>query len=490
MYTTVADTRTAVSKLNVVVVGDCMLDRYTFGDVKRVSPEAPVAVLNQTHTRTLPGGAANVALNLARLGANCRLVSQIGDDQDGQILTSLFVSEHNIQADFSVSASRKTTVKHRVIANSLNTHIVRIDCEDSYEISNAQEDEIFQRIYDGQSQIDALIISDYAKGLITDRLSRLIINFANENKIITFVDPKGNNYSKYRGCSYITPNLNEAFLAVGRPVSHDRRAISDVATYIQSDYQIGTVVITRSSEGVFAKCEHDSLELPAIAPQVVDVSGAGDSFLAALTVVAAIGWPFAKALEFANSAAGVSVGKSGASAVSLDEVFNNSEKHTLYDVSDKIIENWNTLASRIKDWRDSGLKVGFTNGCFDLLHSGHVELLKNARGMCDRLVVALNSDGSVSKLKGPSRPIQELADRLQIIAALQHTDAVTSFSDDTPLSLIQAIRPDILFKGGDYRAEEVVGYEFVTGLGGKVVIVDFVAGRSSSRLIAKASSKD
>ena len=462
---------------NIIVVGDIMVDHYLFGRCERISPEAPVQVVDIHKEEYLLGGVGNVINNLLSLGVNVGICSVIGDDKSGEFIKKR-VKERGIKEEALIEEKeRKTTKKSRIIA--LHQQILRVDKEDRKEIQKDSEKIIIQKIKEVISNYDALLLSDYAKGVLTPFLTKALIKIAKENKKIVLVDPKGKEYEKYQGATLITPNKKEASIALNMEITNENE-LFNAGMKLKKDLNIKYALITLSEEGM-AIFDENMTKIPTAAREVFDVTGAGDTVLAALGYALCIGKDIYEAAEFANFAAGVVVSKVGSASVTLDEIQNH--KHSFYHTGT------NTKIKTLKDvlsiLQSKKRKIVFTNGCFDILHAGHVKYLEEAKSFADILIVGLNSDDSVKRLKGKNRPINSFEDRARVLAALECVDFVVGFGEDTPYELIKAIKPDILVKGGDYKDKEVVGSDIAK----KTVLVSFVEGKSTSLIIQKAKDR-
>lgn len=465
-----------------LVIGDLMLDRYLWGEVERISPEAPVPVVLLKNETECAGGAANVAANLAGLNITTRLVGFIGDDDNGVRLQRA-IAELGVEADGLVKAERHPTIaKTRILGG--HQQMMRLDQEDRAQYSDADMQHLLtalNRQLAGQPAV--VVLSDYAKGVLTPALCQAVIREARTRNIPVVVDPKGRDYSKYAGATALTPNKRETADACGVSV-HDNEALLAAAARLRATLQLDFLAVTRSEEGVSLIEDGHTLHIPATAKQVFDVSGAGDTVIATLAAGLIAGLERKQALHLANLAAGVVVGKVGTAPIKHAELLHELTVEDSTQQADKVCE-LDTLLARVAVWRAAGEKIVFTNGCFDLLHAGHVTYLEGARKLGDRLIVGLNTDRSVSALKGPSRPVIHEADRARVMAALESVDAVILFDEDTPLTLIRATKPDVLAKGSDYTEDQVVGGSDVKAWGGRVALVELVPGRSTSKIIGK-----
>lgn len=462
----------AFDQARVLVVGDLMLDRYWHGETSRISPEAPVPVVHVGPNEERPGGAANVALNLAALGARPHLLGLTGDDESASVLEGLLTSA-GVICHFVRVPHHPTITKLRVL--SRHQQLIRLDFEHGFTPVDAAR--VAQEMVRCLDEVDVVVLSDYGKGTLA--ASRELIALARSQGKPVVVDPKGDDFSRYRGASVITPNRREFEAVVGR--CHDEAQIIERGHALMGRELLDALLITRSEEGMTLLRNNESpLNLPTLAREVFDVTGAGDTVVAVLAgaLGCAQSWPQATAL--ANAAAGIVVGKLGTATVSIAElrrVLFMHEESAFGVVSEA------RLMEVVAEARAHGERIVMTNGCFDILHAGHVDYLSQARNYGDRLIVAVNTDDSVQRLKGPSRPVNALEHRMAVLAGLSAVDWVVPFDEDTPERLICRVLPDVLVKGGDYRAEEVAGFACVIGAGGEVRTIDFRYECSTSRLI-------
>jgi len=467
---------------SVLCVGDAMLDRYVEGEVERISPEAPVPVLRVTRRAAMPGGAGNVARNIAALGAAARVVAVVGRDDAGQELAALIEAQDGVTADLAVIDGRPTAVKTRHLA--AGQQLLRTDEESTAPLAGGAEASFLERAIAGLSKAAAVVLSDYGKGALTDRVLAEIVAAANAAAKPVLVDPKGGDYGRYRGATLVTPNRKELAEAAHMPTDGDE-AIVAAAHRLVEDCGLGAVLATRGAAGMtLVTADGTVTHLPAEAREVFDVSGAGDTVIAAVAAGLAVGLPLADAASLANVAGGIVVGKTGTAVAHAGEVAAALHRQDLMAGEPKLVSP-EQLVERVAAWRRRGLTVGFTNGCFDLLHPGHVSLLTQARAACDRLVVGLNSDASARRLKGDSRPVQSEAARAAVLGSLASVDLVVLFGEDTPIRLIEEIRPDVLVKGADYAIDQVVGADVVQANGGRVLLADLTPGYSTTATIAK-----
>lgn len=475
-------TALAASRPRIVVHGDVILDEYLSGSVERISPEAPIPILvgeTQVHR---PGGAGNVAANLASLGARVDLSGLIGDDEAGRLLREA-LGQCDVDASKLVEVKgRRTTRKLRVVAGA-QQQIVRIDFEETApppaDIA-ARQVATTKRLLEGA---DALIISDYGKGACPDAALGDLISFARTAGVPVLCDPKGQDYGKYAGASVITPNRKEAAEATGLRLTDPEQVIVAAAGLRQS-LGLEACLITLGPQGMLLDHDGETTTIPAFAHDVSDVTGAGDSVIAAFGLGLACGLPYPAAGLFANAVAAISVSKPGSVAVAMGEVVETYIPPANPRAGSAPIARA-ALADRMREVREAGRSIVFTNGCFDVLHAGHVHSLGRCAELGDFVVVGLNSDASVTRLKGPGRPINRAEDRADVLLALKAVDAVVIFEEDTPEEIIRLVRPDILVKGADYAGKEVVGQTFVESLGGRVELVAFKTGLSTTGIINK-----
>lgn len=470
----------------VLCVGDLMLDDYVYGDVSRISPEAPAPVIAVRRNEAVIGGAGNVARNVASLGARCVFVGVVGADESGDALKKAFASEPRIDARLVVAKDRATTRKIRFVSEHHSTHLLRADWETPSALAGDVAGKVIEHALAALPQAGALVLSDYAKGMLTPLVVRSLIDAARKRGVPVVVDPKGRDYSHYRGATLITPNRLELAEATHRPAKSDDE-VASAAAALARETGAKAVLVTRSEEGMtLALANGEAVHVPAYRVRVRDVSGAGDTVVAAIAAMLAGGAEFEPAMRVANAAAAVAVGKRGTAVVDPAELREYLLPAAARAGEEKIAFDAASLDRRVAEWRGRGLRIGFTNGVFDLLHPGHIKVLARARAACDRLIVGLNSDASVRRLKGVERPVQDERARAEVLAALAAVDLVTIFEEDTPLALIERVRPSALVKGGDYKPEAVVGREIVEAAGGEVIIVPLVEGQSTTSMIARS----
>ncbi len=472
------------NKQHALIIGDVMLDRYLIGSVGRISPEAPVPIvlLNQQNERA--GGAANVAANLALLGIETHIVGCVGADNEAKTLVGL-LTELNVDTDgICASNARPTIAKTRVLGG--HQQMLRLDQESGAPFNHAETTQLHNAI---QQQLalnpSVVILSDYAKGLLSDETCQRIIKACQAQSITVLVDPKGRDYSKYKGATALTPNKKETAEACNTSAS-DSDLITK-ASVLKTCLNLQFLAVTRGEEGI-TLIDENTHHLPAIAKQVFDVSGAGDTVIATLAAGLMSGLNPLESLQLANIAAAVVVGKVGTVPISQQELLealadqqSSEQAHKICDLAQ--------LIQKVEAWKKRNQRIVFTNGCFDLLHAGHVTYLESAKKRGDKLILGLNTDRSVSALKGPTRPVVNENDRARVLAALESVDAVILFDEDTPLNLINAIKPNIIAKGSDYTAAQVIGGKEVMSWGGEIALIDLVAGRSTSNIIKKMNAE-
>lgn len=471
----------------ILCLGDVMLDRFHYGRIDRISPEAPVPVVRMAESRAMLGGAGNVARNIASLGGSAVLVGVVGQDAAGREVASLLAGTPGLTDATVASATRPTVAKTRIIAG--HQHVVRLDEEVTGPVSDEDAAALRARLEALLPGCHALVLSDYAKGVLRADVVRHAIDTARAQGLPVLVDPKRSDFAFYAGATVLTPNLKELRAAAQGPAETDEE-LAAAARALLGPARADAILVTRSEKGMLlVEADGGVHSVPAHAKEVFDVSGAGDTVIAVTALAVAAGQPLPRAMRIANAAAGVVVGKLGTATLDLQELTAAMEVEAgeePADIAGKIVSSADQALPILDLWRRRGLEIGFTNGCFDILHRGHVTMLQAARAACDRLVVALNTDDSVRRLKGPGRPVNALEDRLAVIAALQSVDLVLAFGEDTPLELITRLQPDVLFKGADYRPEEVVGGEVVRARGGRVALIDLVPGRSTTGIIARS----
>jgi D-beta-D-heptose 7-phosphate kinase / D-beta-D-heptose 1-phosphate adenosyltransferase len=470
----------------IALIGDLMLDCYITGDVHRISPEAPVPVLRVRSQRAVAGGAANVATNLASLGVHVRVVGLVGEDEPKARLIAALAASGNVDCTGIVTTTdRQTIQKLRIIG--AHQQIVRVDQEDIVPLSTALEARCIEAAKAAIDEADVLVISDYGKGVCSDAVLRAVIDHAIAAGTPVIVDPKRTDLSAYRGATIITPNRKELADATQLPCETDEEAWKAARRAQQACG--AAILLTRSEKGMsFFPLDEPPIHLTTVAQDVFDVSGAGDTVVAVLAAAVAAEIPVHDGIRLANHAAGIVVSKLGTASVTRDELAAALAPQSAPPLAaDGHLLDWEAAAAQRWAWAAEKLTVGIANGCFDLLHPGHISLLRQAADQCDRLIVALNSDASVRRLKGAARPVQDEQARATVMGAIKGVAAVVIFDEDTPLQLIEALQPDILVKGADYTEDRVVGADLVKKRGGRVVLADLSAGHSTTRLVALAA---
>ena len=466
----------------VLVVGDVMLDVFVYGSCARISPEAPIPIVRVEREDVMLGGAGNVARNVAALGGEAILVGASGDDAAADELDRRIADEPGVTADL-VRSARPTTRKLRYVVG--HQQMLRADIESHDPVD---PEPLYRAVERQLPTADALVLSDYAKGVLTPELLARAIARARALGIPIVADPKSSDVARYDGASVLTPNAGEAAQVAGGRCDTDPEVERAARTMLDRMPGSAAVLITRGAAGMtLARQGGAPLHLSTAAREVFDVSGAGDTVVATLALALAAGVEIATATEISNVAAGLAVGKAGTAVVTATELVHELRLAGI-GLTDRKIATLDEARDMVAGWRRQGRRIGFTNGCFDLLHPGHVSQLAQARAQCDRLIVGLNTDDSVRRLKGPSRPIQDEVARSIVLASLQSVDLVILFGDETPLALIEALRPDVLVKGKDYTVEQVVGADVVMSYGGTVFLADIAEGHSTTGIAARLSA--
>ena len=462
----------------VLVVGDVMLDRYWQGPTGRISPEAPVPVLRVEDETRRPGGAANVAMNLGALGVDVTLVGLVGDDEHARLLEAQ-LRDGGVTPALQRVTTHPTICKLRVL--SQRQQLIRLDFERPF--TPAETVGLRERFADALTRVDAVIVSDYAKGTLGEVED--LIALARDRGVPVLVDPKGTDWRRYRGATLLTPNLPEFRQVAGEVIAEDTD-IETAARHLAASLDLDALLVTRGDQGMtLVPAQGEARHLPAHAREVYDVTGAGDTVIALLGAVLAAGLDMGEATSLANLAASLVVAKVGTASVTIGEL----EAAAGVAVANHRIVDHAALLAALAPARARGERIVMTNGCFDLLHAGHVRYLESARALGDRLVVAVNDDASVARLKGEDRPVMPLAQRMTVLSALSAVDWVVPFAEDTPAGLIASVRPDILVKGGDYRPEAIAGHDAVVAAGGEVRVLEFVEGESTSALIDRIQTR-
>ena len=474
---------TRLSGARIVCVGDLMVDRFVYGEVTRVSPEAPIPVLARDRELVMLGGAGNVARNVAALGGDVALVGLVGGDSEGHEALRLIGDQTGIEGFLVTDPGRPTTLKTRFVSGG--QQLLRVDLEASIPAVGEVEQRLVRTVRDVAAGAGVVLISDYGKGVVTDA----VIAACREAGGLVIVDSKARSFLRYGEVDVIKPNAGELAYATGLPTSTNSE-IEAALAHALSLCEAKAILVTRAAKGISLAVRGEAVRhFPGVPRDVFDASGAGDTTIAALGLALAAGTPMGQAIEFAMLASGVAVGKAGTATVLPEELIEASLTAHMAPAEGKIVTP-QRMADEIARWRAKGLRVGFTNGCFDILHRGHVTYLNQARSWCDRLVVGLNSDRSVTALKGEGRPVNDLEGRAMVLAGLGAVDLVVPFDDDTPIKLIEAARPELLIKGSDYSEDQVVGGELVKSWGGEVRLAQIVDGYSTTAAIARMTAKE
>lgn len=468
---------TQFNHAKVLVLGDVMLDRYWFGATNRISPEAPVPVVKVQQNEERAGGAANVAMNIASLNVPIKLLGMTGQDEAAQALAKL-LADQRIDCDFVRLDSHPTITKLRIL--SRHQQLLRLDFEENFH--DVQSDELLSRLQHYIAGYGALILSDYGKGTLSQ--VQQMIQIARQANVPVLIDPKGTDFERYRGATLLTPNMSEFEAVVG--TCHSEQEIVDKGLALIRQFDLTALLVTRSEKGMtLIRPQQEAFHLPTQAQEVFDVTGAGDTVISVLGTAIADGRSLEEACYLANVAAGIVVGKLGTSTVSTVELENAIHRRSENGFG---IMSEQELKQAVAKAKARGEKIVMTNGCFDILHLGHVSYLANARKLGDRLIVAVNSDASVKRLKGEQRPINNLETRMAVLAGLASVDWLVAFEEETPQRLISEILPDLLVKGGDYKPEEIAGSKEVWANGGDVKVLNFENGYSTSNMIKKIQS--
>ncbi len=474
----------SLPNLRIAVIGDLMVDRYVFGDVSRISPEAPVPVNRVKQMKEVLGGAANVAANLANLDVHVYVGGVAGQDTHGNLLQDLLDSNGIDKSGVVISRDRSTITKMRILGD--RQQMMRLDFETVRDVEQQEEEEFISWLDSlCQKGLDGIVISDYGKGVCTDSILEKIFNLANCYKIPTIVDPKGSQWEKYNGATYITPNVKELSERVGYSITNDDDKIVAAAKEVLATNNIQYIIATRSEKGISVIARDGRIwHNPATQQDVFDVSGAGDTVVATMICSIAANLSMRTALHVANGAAGIVVSKVGTYPIHRQELIELWMSLQEGKYVEKSVYSWEEMKSIVQQWQDRGDIVVFTNGCFDILHRGHITYLQEAAQLGDRLIIGLNSNDSVRRLKGETRPLVDEEDRAYLLSALGCVDGVVLFDEDTPSQLLEIIRPNILVKGGDYKVDDVVGREFVDS----VQILSFKDGYSTTNVVKKIAN--
>ena len=475
--------KTAIDKLSnarVICVGDVMLDKFVYGEIERISPEAPIPVLRCISETSMLGGGGNVARNIIGLGGYCKFISVVGKDAAGKELISQVGKLKNLDARLITDPNRQTSIKTRFIAS--NQQVMRADTETIEPITRETEKLVLDAVSREADTFAAIVLADYGKGVLSDGLAQKILKFAKTNKIPVVVDPQGSNYLNYANAAIITPNKKELREATGLAVETTEDTVA-AARELMKNKNIKAVLATRSADGmtlVHSSGKYD--HFPAQAREVFDVSGAGDTVAACLATCIAAKIPIDVSVKLANAAAGIVVAKMGTAVAYTEDLLESITDNKAED-KEKKVQNLQSLSKTIIEWRKMGYVIGFTNGCFDLIHPGHLSIIQKAKSLCDRLIVAVNSDVSIKAIKGTKRPIQNQNTRMTILSALSAVDIVIKFDTKTPTDLIKKLQPDKFFKGSDYINTEIPESKIVEAYGGEVVFVDLIEGHSTTSTI-------
>lgn len=464
-------------KARCMIIGDIMVDKYVYGSVNRISPEAPIPVVTANDTKYVLGGAANVAGNISSLGIGAILCGVIGNDPEGDLLLEKIAEKNIVFAGYR-SDRRCTTVKTRVVG--MNQQLVRVDREDTAWLDDAEEKGLIDAISENLSDVEFVILSDYNKGVCSESFCRMIRDYCETKNKKLIVDPKSSDWMKYRGSYLITPNFKEFTEAVGCSLENDEKSISEHATDLMKKYDLERLLVTRSQYGMtLVGTDRQPFTIKAKQREVYDVSGAGDTVIAMIAAALSTGYELEDAIKLSNLAAGIAVSKPGTYMVTLEdmvEYFNG--KGLWYEGKIRDVDD---IAEIVATWRQADEKIVFTNGCFDILHIGHIDYLNRAANMGTKLIVGLNSDDSVRRLKGNNRPVNGQKERGLMLAALQCVDAVVVFDEDTPEELIKLVRPDLLVKGGDYDLDDIVGRQYAK----ETLTIPLTEGFSTTTMIEK-----
>jgi D-beta-D-heptose 7-phosphate kinase/D-beta-D-heptose 1-phosphate adenosyltransferase len=484
-FTTLSGLLDGFHAARVLVLGDVMLDRFVFGSVERISPEAPIPVVNVERVVDMPGGAANVARNIAAMGARAILLGVVGDDDWAAELRLQLASSPTIDAHLITDASRPTSVKTRYLADG--QQVMRADRESRLALSAPVERRVLDEFSASIGDVRVVVLSDYAKGVLSDSVTRTAIDMARRADKIVVVDPKSKDFGRYRGATVLTPNRLELQQASGRNCVAPDEVVEGAQSILDRDI-CEYLVVTRGKDGMSViGGASPAVHLPTTARQVFDVSGAGDTAVATISLGLAAGGEIVAASTLANVAAGIVVGKRGTATVTTGEIIAALSTFDGGTDPNKIF-SLDSVLQLARAWHGQGLKIAFANGCFDLLHPGHIFLLDQARRSADRLIVGLNADLSIRRLKGPNRPVQSEVARATVLAAVKSVDAVIIFSEDTPIQLIEALEPDVLVKGSDYTLDTIVGADLVIGRGGKVLLAELLKGHSTTETVTRVAA--
>lgn len=474
-----------VAGKRAVVLGDLLLDSFVYGEVRRISREAPAPILSQTRREDMLGGAGNLARNIESLGGDAVLISALGEDFEADRAAALAEEACEGRVRLIAAKDRVTPTKIRYV--SQNQQMFCVDRDPDGPVSDAVEDALIEAVRDAIGEAEILVISDYGRGVITPRTAQAAITIAHGAGVPVSVDPRGADYGRYDGATVIKPNADELAAVTGLPVRGDDAVIAALEALKAELPETAALLVTRGAAGMTLLDPRGGAHHHRSTPrEVYDVSGAGDTALAALSLAMAATVPLEEAMALADLCAGVAVTKPGTAVVSPDEVVEASAISE--DAPDWRVLTRDRAAALAETWRSQGLRVGFTNGCFDILHPGHLSVLRFAASACDRLIVGLNADDSVRRLKGPDRPVNDQETRAVMLASLEMVDRVVVFEEDTPEALIEAIRPQVMIKGADYKAEDLPGAAFMRETGGEILLAPLLDGRSTSNIVNKLKS--
>lgn len=472
----------AFSGVRVLCLGDIMVDRYIYGRVSRISAEAPIPVMSQESEKVMLGAVGNVARNVVALGGQANIIAIVGDDDGGRDVARLIAAEDDLDADLVTIPGRKTTYKTRYLARG--QQLLRADQEDTDPLDDYAVGQLIDSFKSALDDADIVVLSDYAKGCLGDAVLKSAIEAAKAAGKKVIADPKNNDLTRYDGVDVIKPNTLELQMATGL-ISEDDDSVVAAAEFALKNSKIDAILVTRSEQGMtLVQRDTAPQHFNVAGSEVYDVSGAGDTALSVLALALGSGASLNEAADLANRTCSIVVSKIGTAVVYASELFQQLQDSE-FESSEAKISPEGAVTDKVARWRAQGLRVGFTNGCFDLIHAGHVSLLSQAREHCDRLIVALNTDASVKRLKGESRPINHQTARAMVIASLAAVDTVVLFDDDTPLRLIDMFRPDVLIKGADYTEDQVVGADIVKAYGGKIVLAQLAPELSTTNTIEK-----
>lgn len=468
--------------VEILCVGDIMLDRFIYGSVDRISPEAPIPVVRIEREDSMLGGAGNVVRNLLSLGAKSRFCGLVGEDDAGRTIAGLLNENPASTTNILMDSQRPTSIKTRYMAS--NQQMLRADKESIAPLSKNLQKDLFLDVSNALGACQIMVLSDYGKGVLDADTPIRLIKVAQKSNIPVIVDPKGTDYSKYRGATLVTPNRKELCEASQMECCDDDTIVA-AARHIIETCGIENVLATRSQDGMTLVTKAGGIvHLPTVAREVFDVSGAGDTVVASLALALGLGADLDDAAALANIAAGIVVGKIGTASVYHDELIDALHHQDLSDAEAKVV-SFDSAKDRATLWQRQGHRVGFTNGCFDLLHPGHISLLKQSHAQCDKLIVGLNSDASIKRLKGSERPLQNEMARATVLSSLAMVDLVVIFGEDTPLELLETLLPDVLIKGADYTVEQVVGADLIQQNGGRVFLASLEDGFSTTNTVNK-----